>query len=126
MKIKDLLKLNNDIVLGNDASDLERFAAISLTREAVGGQASLTDAYYANGDVYVIADEVDGELQFLTWNSETIFLANKYDGSSPMYLGFAKHEAESCLDIYSTKFPNAKVMTLAEALTYEPAVSMKP
>lgn len=124
MKASELRKLTLSIIKGEktDVSQREQNVSAAFIKELISGSADLHDAFHSDDELFMVVKEVDGNLHVLTNDGKTFSLFDNNAGE-PKISGddyYLNEEIDSMGEDY------ARVVTVAEALAYEPAVSMKP
>lgn len=124
MRANDLRDLLLSIVKGERAgvSQRETNLAISAIREMLSSSADLTDAFFDNTDIYVAVKEVDGEVHVLTNNAGSFVSFDAVEGEPKIESD--RHVLEE--ELARSGHEDALIMKAAEALEYEPQVTLKP
>lgn len=125
MKTKDLHDLTLAIIKGEktDATQMEQNVAAAYVREIAYGSAEMTDSLHANSELDVIVKDVDGVLHVLTRDQRTFHPFESNEGEP--WIGDHKMPSgkyfQEVLDD-----PDADVMTVEEAMNYQPSNALKP
>lgn len=124
MKAADLRELTLSIIKGEktDVSQREQNVSAAFIKELISGSADLHDAFHSNDELSMVVKEVDGNLHVLTTDGKTFSLFDDNAGEPKISCDdyYLNEEIDSMGEDY------ARVVTVAEALAYEPTLLMKP
>lgn len=118
MKTQDLRDLTIAIVNGEkqDATQIEHNVATSYVRELLMGSAELSDALFDNADLHTVIKVVDGEVFVLSADRAT-FYAFESNAGEPWIVENAAWLQEALENLDE---PDARIVTLEAAMTFDP------
>lgn len=124
MKAKALRDLMLSIIKGEktDATQQEQNVSAALIKELISGSADLHDAFFSDSELSIVVKEVDGNLHVLTTDGKTF--APFDDNAGEPKLACDDYYLNEEIDALGEDY--ARVVTVAEALAFEPSVGMKP
>lgn len=124
MKTQDLKDLTLAIVTGEkrDATQEEHNVAASYLRELITGSADLVDALYENSDLLTISKVIDDEIYVLASDRKSF---NRFGSNAgEPWIGTAEFYVNEELDRLGDS--EARGVTLAEAMAFDPSAALNP